>query len=64
MPPLSDGEVLARIDRFALTANNVTYGVMGERIGYWKFFPVEAEEDGIIPVWGFAPRSSLRILSK
>ena len=54
LSPLSDGEVLARIDRFALTANNVTYGVMGERIGYWKFFPVEAAEDGIIPVWGFA----------
>ena len=54
LTPLGEGEVLARIDRFALTANNVTYGVMGERIGYWKFFPVEAEEDGIIPVWGFA----------
>ncbi|GAB5348400.1 DUF2855 family protein [Alteriqipengyuania sp. 357] len=56
LPPLDDGEVLARIDRFALTANNVTYGVMGDRIGYWKFFPAagEAEGEGIIPVWGFA----------
>ena len=54
VPPLSDGEVLARIDRFALTANNVTYGVMGDRIGYWKFFPVESEGEGVIPVWGFA----------
>ncbi|GJL92406.1 DUF2855 family protein [Hyphococcus sp.] len=53
-PPLKDGEVLAKIDRFALTANNVTYGVVGERIGYWKFFPVAKEGDGIIPVWGFA----------
>ncbi len=53
-PPLKDDEVLAKIDRFALTANNVTYGVVGERIGYWKFFPVEKEGDGIIPVWGFA----------
>lgn len=54
VPPLSDGEVLARIERFALTANNVTYGVMGDRIGYWKFFPVESEGEGVIPVWGFA----------
>lgn len=51
---LQDGEILARVDRFALTANNVTYGVVGERIGYWKFFPVAKEGDGIIPVWGFA----------
>ena len=53
-PPLKDGEVLAKVDRFALTANNVTYGVVGERIGYWKFFPVTHDGDGIIPVWGFA----------
>ncbi len=51
---LKDGEVLAKVDRFALTANNVTYGVVGERIGYWKFFPVREEGFGIIPVWGFA----------
>ena len=54
IPPLKDGEVLAQIDRFAFTANNVTYGVVGERIGYWKFFPVADEGWGIIPVWGFA----------
>jgi Protein of unknown function (DUF2855) len=53
-PTLKEGEVLARVDRFALTANNVTYGVVGERIGYWKFFPVAEEGWGIIPVWGFA----------
>ena len=46
--------MLAKIDRFAFTANNVTYGVVGERIGYWKFFPVADEGWGIIPVWGFA----------
>jgi hypothetical protein len=52
-PPLASGEVLARIDRFALTANNITYGVVGERIGYWKFFPADGGF-GMIPVWGFA----------
>lgn len=54
LPALKDGEVLAKVDRFGLTANNVTYGVVGERIGYWKFFPVEDDGWGVIPVWGFA----------
>ncbi len=53
-PALKDGEVLAKVDRFAFTANNVTYGVVGERIGYWKFFPIAGDGWGIIPVWGFA----------
>ena len=52
-PDLGDGEILARVENFALTANNVTYGVVGEKIGYWKFFPVNDEGWGIIPVWGF-----------
>ena len=45
------GEVLLRVDRFALTANNVTYGVAGDIIGYWQFFPA-APGWGKIPVWG------------
>jgi uncharacterized protein DUF2855 len=52
-PPLQDGEALAKVDRFAFTANNVTYGVVGERIGYWKFFAAD-DGWGVIPVWGFA----------
>ena len=52
-PELADGEILVKVDRFAFTANNVTYGVVGERIGYWKFFPVADDGWGIIPVWGF-----------
>lgn len=51
-PPLDDGDVLVRVERFALTANNVTYGVVGERIGYWDFFPA-ADGWGVIPAWGF-----------
>ena len=53
LPTLGNGEVLARVDRFALTANNITYGVVGEKIGYWRFFPA-ADGWGVIPVWGFA----------
>lgn len=52
-PALKEGEILARVERFALTANNITYGVVGEKFGYWKFFPAK-EGWGVIPVWGFA----------
>ena len=52
-PALAEGQVLAHVDSFALTANNVTYGVAGDSFGYWKFFPAE-DEWGVIPVWGFA----------
>lgn len=49
---LDVGEVRIRTDRFALTANNVTYGVAGDMVGYWSFFPWQAPE-GVIPVWGY-----------
>ncbi|NBU28929.1 MAG: DUF2855 family protein, partial [Caulobacteraceae bacterium] len=50
---LDEGDALLAVERFALTANNVTYGAMGESFGYWKFFPAP-EGFGRIPVWGFA----------
>jgi len=50
---LAPGQVLFRVDRFALTANNVTYGAVGDAFGYWSFFP-GPEGWGRIPVWGFA----------
>jgi hypothetical protein len=52
-PELADGQVLLRVDRFAFTANNVTYGAIADMIGYWNFFPAR-EGWGRIPVWGFA----------
>lgn len=55
--PLADNEILAKIDRFAFTANNITYGVVGDQVGYWQFFPPAGEDAdgwGLIPVWGFA----------
>ncbi|MBT5797367.1 MAG: DUF2855 family protein, partial [Porticoccaceae bacterium] len=54
---LKDGDILVSIERFAFTANNVTYGAAGDTIGYWKFFPATANESGewgCLPVWGFA----------
>jgi hypothetical protein len=53
LPELGPGQVLLRVDKFALTANNITYGAAGDTIGYWKFFPAK-EGWGRIPVWGFA----------
>ena len=51
--PLAEGEAMLVVESFALTANNVTYGAVGDQIGYWKFFPAP-EGMGRIPVWGFA----------
>jgi hypothetical protein len=53
LPPLTAGQALLRVDTFALTANNITYGVAGDMIGYWDFFPA-TDGWGRIPVWGFA----------
>ncbi|MDA8972399.1 MAG: DUF2855 family protein [Saprospiraceae bacterium] len=50
---LQNGEVLFRIDKYAMTTNNITYAVVGHKIGYWQFFPAE-EPYGIVPVWGYA----------
>lgn len=52
-PALADGEARLAIERFALTANNVTYAVFGEQMRYWDFFP-GPEGWGRIPVWGHA----------
>ncbi|MHB8948823.1 MAG: DUF2855 family protein [Rhodoferax sp.] len=55
--PLSEGEVRLRIDKFALTSNNITYAAFGEAMNYWSFFPVNGSGDAVwgrIPVWGFA----------
>ncbi len=52
--PLEDGEVRLRVQRFAFTANNITYAAFGDAMNYWKFFPTPDAAGGSIPVWGFA----------
>lgn len=54
--PLAENEIIVQVDSFALTANNITYAVMGDKLKYWQFFPANNNEGqwGIIPVWGFA----------
>ena len=56
LPPAEDialaaGQAVIAVESFALTANNITYGVAGDMIGYWQFFPAEGDW-GRIPVWG------------
>ncbi len=55
---LDGGEARLRVDAFGFTANNITYAVFGDMIGYWNFFPVPDQGDdtnwGRVPVWGFA----------
>jgi len=53
VPELAPGQVLFRVDRFALTSNNISYALSGDLLGYWRFFPCE-EGFGRIPVMGFA----------
>lgn len=53
---LAEGQSRLRVDAFALTTNNITYGVFGDMLRYWAVFPASTEPDlwGRIPTWGFA----------
>lgn len=52
-PELEPGQARLRVERFGLSANNITYAMFGEAMSYWKFFPAE-DGWGRMPVWGFA----------
>ena len=55
---LADGQVRLRVDKFALTSNNITYAAFGDAMNYWKFFPVatagstEATQGAGETAWG------------
>jgi len=49
------GSILVKIEKFAFTANNITYAVLGKLYHYFDFFTNPASSDqnyGVIPVWG------------
>ncbi|CAD5253315.1 conserved hypothetical protein [Alteromonas sp. 38] len=64
--------VTFEVERFAFTANNLTYFMMGEKLGYWQFFPAVSgdatsnkplennanDKWGVIPVWGIGKVSA------
>ena len=54
LAPLQKGEVRVAVQRFAFTANNITYAAFGDAMNYWKFFPTPDTAWGSVPVWGFA----------
>lgn len=54
LAPAANGEAILKIDRVAVTTNNITYAVFGDAMQYWKFFPTGADAWGHMPVWGFA----------
>ncbi len=49
---LEPGQLLLEIEKFGLTANNVSYALSGDMIGYWNYYPAE-DPWGKVPVWGF-----------
>ncbi len=53
VPEPGDGEAVLRVDRVGVTANNVTYAVLGDALRYWDFFPA-GDGAGRVPLWGFA----------
>ena len=52
-PSLGEGAVRLRIESFSVTANNITYAVIGDMFGYWNFFPADGDF-GVVPMWGHA----------
>ncbi|MFQ3194387.1 MAG: hypothetical protein ACI9N3_001205 [Colwellia sp.] len=60
---LVDNEVILKVDKFALTTNNISYGIKGDALGYWRFFPPQSlsrenkssdNQWGRLPVMGIA----------
>lgn len=50
---LGPGQIRLLVEKFALTANNVTYAQFGDMLDYWNFFPVDSEW-GKVPAMGWA----------
>lgn len=53
LPELVEGTVRLAVENFAVTANNITYAVVGDGFRYFDFFPAP-EGFGIVPMWGHA----------
>lgn len=62
---LEDGHIRVDIGPFALTANNITYMVTGDMIGYWHYFEpkaygIDQAGTGRMPVWGYGKVTETR----
>ena len=47
-----EGSVVLALERFALTANNISYVMSGDALDYWGFFPTQ-DGWGRLPTMGF-----------
>jgi len=54
LPALAPGCVRLQVERFALTANTVTYATTGDILGYWDFYPSTTPGWGRVPAMGWA----------
>jgi NADPH:quinone reductase-like Zn-dependent oxidoreductase len=54
LPALGAAQVRFRVERFAVTANTVTYATTGDLLGYWDFFPTGEDGWGCVPAMGWA----------
>lgn len=59
--PLPEGQIELALKAFTITANNITYALLGNSFGDWEgdagyfnFFPADDAAVGLLPVWGFA----------
>jgi hypothetical protein len=55
-----EGEVRFAVERFGLSANNITYAALGDTLRYWDLFPAEPGW-GRVPVWGYLRVRSSRV---
>ena len=71
---LHDEALLVKIDRFAFTANNITYAVLGDQLKYWQLFSGARKfrqhsgvgiwrGDCLASSWCLRRRSSVRLFS-
>lgn len=60
VPEPAEGEAVLVADRVGMTANNVTYAVLGETFRYWDFFPATDAQHGRVPLWGFCEVAASR----
>jgi hypothetical protein len=61
LPEAAEGEAIFKINRVALTTNNITYALLGESMQYWDFFPSGVDGWGQMPAWGFADVVSSKV---
>ncbi len=56
LPDVQPGQALLKINRLALTANNITYASFGAtpHLRYWDYYPTCDAAWGHMPAWGFA----------